>query len=90
MVPLLPAMMSAAAAGGRPPQPATRIVCRRRIVLDGHAQLPQSLDHHPGVVAVQAPARIDSPSAKAAQTRARFVMLFDPGGRIEPRIGPAG
>jgi hypothetical protein len=32
----------------------------------------------------------DSPSAKAAQTSARFVRLFDPGGRILPRTGPTG
>ena len=29
------------------------------------------------------------PSASAAQTRARLVMLFDPGGRAEPVTGSA-
>ncbi len=36
-----------------------------------------------------APVSVETPSANAAQTRARFVMLFDPGGRTRPRIGPA-
>ena len=34
-----------------------------------------------------APVSVEVPSASAAQTSARFVMLFDPGGRTRPRIG---
>src|SRR4051812_28846264 len=34
-----------------------------------------------------APISVLVPSASAAQTRARFVMLFDPGGRMRPRMG---
>jgi hypothetical protein len=30
----------------------------------------------------------DDPLASAAQINARFVMLFEPGGRIFPRTGP--
>ena len=35
-----------------------------------------------------APVSVETPSASAAQTRARLVMLFDPGGRTRARIGP--
>src|SRR5690348_15846677 len=35
----------------------------------------------------RAPKSVEVPSASAAQTRARLVMLFEPGGRIRPRIG---
>jgi hypothetical protein len=37
----------------------------------------------------RAPRNVDVPSAKAAQTNARLVMLFDPGGRTRARSGPA-
>jgi hypothetical protein len=37
-----------------------------------------------------APDKVDSPVASAAQTSARFVILFDPGGRMRPWIGPLG
>jgi hypothetical protein len=36
-----------------------------------------------------APVSIVMPSASAAQIIARLVILFEPGGRIEPRMGPA-
>src|SRR4051812_6247584 len=36
-----------------------------------------------------APRKIDSLSASAAQINARFVMLFEPGGRMLPRASPA-
>jgi hypothetical protein len=35
-----------------------------------------------------APLSVDVPSASAAQTRARLVMLFEPGGRTVPCTGP--
>jgi hypothetical protein len=35
-----------------------------------------------------APVSVLVPFASAAHTSARFVMLFDPGGRMQPRIGP--
>ena len=38
----------------------------------------------------RAPVSRDSPWASAAQTRARLVMLLDPGGRILARSGPLG
>ena len=36
------------------------------------------------------PVNSDSPTARAAQTSARLVMLFEPGGRIVARSGPVG
>jgi hypothetical protein len=36
-----------------------------------------------------APVKRESPSAKAAHTNARFVMLFEPGGRTVASTGPA-
>jgi len=38
----------------------------------------------------RAPVKSDGPSARAAQTIARLVMLFEPGGRILARSGPLG
>lgn len=34
------------------------------------------------------PRSVELPWAKAAQTRARFVMLLEPGGRAAPERGP--
>ena len=35
------------------------------------------------------PVSVVFPFARAARMNARFVMLFEPGGRIDPRTGPA-
>ena len=51
------------------------------IVMDFDAQFAQGVDHDPRVFALELPRSVESPSASAAQTKARLVMLFDPGGQ---------
>ena len=90
VVPLLPTMISAPPPGGRPPQPVTRIVCSAGSCPTETPSCPR-----PAIITrvsslSRAPLSSERPPAKAAQTRARLVMLFEPGGRIEPWIGPQG
>ncbi len=89
-VPLLAADKSAVSAGICPPHPRTRIVLCAGSWTTG----PPSFAKASAMTRVsslsRAPVNRDSPSASAAQTIARLVRLFDPGGRIDPWIGPLG
>ena len=90
MVPLLPSIRSADAAGGRPSQPVTRMVRAPRSCRTATPSCPR-----PSIITrvsslSRAPVSSDSPRASAAQTKARLVMLLEPGGRIVARKGPVG
>ena len=90
MVPLLPTYKSAPLAGSWPPQPTTRsgfVAGDRSMVIP---KRPSASIISRVSSLSRAPTSSDSPPASAAQTSARFVMLFDPGGRILPRTGPPG
>ena len=54
-------------------------------MLDGDAQPPQGLDHHPRILAVERAVRTLGPSAIAAMISARLVRLFEPGTRTTAR-----
>ena len=53
-------------------------------VLDLDTKPSEAINHHPRVFTVEPPVSVETPSASAAQTSARFVILFDPGGRTRP------
>ena len=88
VVPLLATYRSADLAGIFPPQPRDLDQLTLAILPDRQCPAAKCLDHHPRVFAVQAHrASVEVPSARAAQIKARFVRLFDPGGRIVASSG---
>ena len=88
MVPLAAQSIDASGAGIWPPAPSTRI---SPLFQSAVSRMPS--DARPAAITrvswlSSAPERRLVPRASAEQTRARLVMLFDPGGRIEPWTGP--
>ena len=90
VVPLLPTNRSAPFLGIRPPQPSTRIVARSVSWSTTSPSWRKASPINRVSSLSSAPASVDVPSASAAQTSARFVMLFEPGGRIEAYSAPVG
>jgi len=87
VVPLAAHSSTASVAGTRPPDPVTTISPRGQSAATSmpSAASPAAITRVSWLSS--APDSRLVPRAKAAQTSARFVMLFDPGGRIEPSIG---
>ena len=79
-----------ASAGSRPAQPTTRIVAAAGSCSTAMPSRPSDSIITRVSSLSSAPANSDSPSANAAQTSARLVMLFEPGGRMVPCSGPVG
>ena len=87
VVPLFSTKMLADEAGGRPSHPRTSSVLPSSELI---TSIPR--DFNPAIITrvsslSSAPRSVDLPLASAAQTSARLVMLFDPGGRTVARMG---
>ena len=53
-------------------------------------QLPQALNNDPRIIAIQGPGEQRLALGQRSKTKARLVMLLEPGGRILARSGPVG
>lgn len=90
VVPLFAQKRSADDLGNRPPPPVSSIDARSKSTRASSPSVRSASTMTRVSSLSRAPRRCERPCAKAAQISARFVILFEPGGRIEAERGPRG